>query len=342
MRSLARCLPLPHSARSLASPPFPTQRASERASGQGGVLTQSKREREREIERKKEREKERKRDRERKREKKKERKIEREEERKGGRERAKKRERENERKREREKARTREREKDRKREREKERKRERKREREKERKRETEKKKTREREKERKRERENERTRGREKERKGERENERTRERKEERKGGREKERKRERERESVVWRALVAPHSLKPSVLLLIRCPQSTVLLDMVGLDHMAVGIDVAAVVESQKYAPSQQCGAGNWWSRTDCRHCVSVTNDTADAPQTSLQEKIALLEKTLAGMEKELEKHQKKLNGPVGSTENPNASRPRARSWRRCRRISEYEGKL
>ena len=25
------------------------------------------------------------------------------------------------------------------------------------------------------------------------------------------------------------------------------------------------------------QKCGAGNWWSRTDCRHCASVTNDDA-----------------------------------------------------------------
>ena len=68
------------------------------------------------------------------------------------------------------------------------------------------------------------------------------------------------------------------------------------------------------------QKCGTGNWWSRADCRHCASVTNDAADAPQTSVQEKIAVLEKTLAGMgndepilagnrvlEKELEKLHK-----------------------------------
>ena len=58
-----------------------------------------------------------------------------------------------------------------------------------------------------------------------------------------------------MVWRAPVAPHSLyqAPFVLLLIRCPHGTVLLDMVGMDHMAVGmdVDVAAGVESRKYAP-------------------------------------------------------------------------------------------
>ena len=45
----------------------------------------------------------------------------------------------------------------------------------------------------------------------------------------------------------------IKPFVLLVIRCPLGTVLLDMVGMDHMAVGMDVdaAAGVESRKYAP-------------------------------------------------------------------------------------------
>ena len=52
-----------------------------------------------------------------------------------------------------------------------------------------------------------------------------------------------------------------------------------------------MAAGVESQKYAPRSN-GSGNWWSRTDCRHCASVANDDADAPQTSAQEKIAVLE--------------------------------------------------
>ena len=45
----------------------------------------------------------------------------------------------------------------------------------------------------------------------------------------------------------------IKPFVLLLIRCPHGTVLLDVVGVDHMAVGmdVDVAAGVESRKYDP-------------------------------------------------------------------------------------------
>ena len=67
------------------------------------------------------------------------------------------------------------------------------------------------------------------------------------------------------------------------------------------------------------------NWWSRTDCTHCRSVTNEAAQPPQTSTQEKIDILEKTLAVMgneetilagrkllEKEPDWHQKKLKGP------------------------------
>ena len=69
------------------------------------------------------------------------------------------------------------------------------------------------------------------------------------------------------------------------------------------------------------QKCSTGNCWSRTDCRHCSSVTNKAAELPQTSIQEKISILEKmgneepVLAGrrlLEKGLERHQKKLNGP------------------------------
>ena len=69
------------------------------------------------------------------------------------------------------------------------------------------------------------------------------------------------------------------------------------------------------------QTCSIGNWWSRTDCRHCASVTNEAADPPQTSTQEKLNILE-TLAVMgnedprlvgrkalEKELEWHQNEL---------------------------------
>ena len=45
----------------------------------------------------------------------------------------------------------------------------------------------------------------------------------------------------------------IKPFCLLLIRCPHGPVLLVMVGMDHMAAGmdVDVAAGVVSQRYAP-------------------------------------------------------------------------------------------
>ena len=36
------------------------------------------------------------------------------------------------------------------------------------------------------------------------------------------------------------------------------------------------------------QKCGTGNWWSRTDCRHCASVTSHDSDVPQSSTQEKL------------------------------------------------------
>ena len=134
-----------------------------------------------------------------------------------------------------------------------------------------------------------------------------------------------------------------------------------MVGMDHMAVcygrrrgSWGGKSEVRSYVYWFCQKCGTGNWWSRADCRHYASVTNGEADTPQTSAPEKIAVLEKTLAGMgddepildgkrvlEKELVKLQRKLNSPTktakhieakqkwinrtGSTENPNPSSPR-----------------
>ena len=134
-----------------------------------------------------------------------------------------------------------------------------------------------------------------------------------------------------------------------------------------MAVGMDVDVAagggkseVRSEVAWFCQKCGTGNWWSRTDCRHCASVTNDAADAPQTSVQEKFTL-EKTIAGMgNDEVEKNSKNSEGnsmvrrtlqstwrpsKIGSTENPNASSPfqlrmrvresnreRERFWFRC----------
>ena len=115
------------------------------------------------------------------------------------------------------------------------------------------------------------------------------------------------------------------------------------------------------------QKCGTGSWWSRTDCRHCVSVTNDDADALQTSAQEKIAVLEKTLAGMgrrrayfswqegsgertrqtPKEAQWSEEKRQSTsrpnkIGSTENPNVSSQRVQNWRSGKRASECEKKL
>ena len=77
------------------------------------------------------------------------------------------------------------------------------------------------------------------------------------------------------------------------------------------------------------QKCGTGNWWSRTDCRHCASVVSDDA-----------AVLEKTLAGMGDDepilagsrnskrssmARRKQQSTSRPnrIGSTENPNVSR-------------------
>ena len=61
-------------------------------------------------------------------------------------------------------------------------------------------------------------------------------------------------ERVSGLASTCCTPLSVSSSfVLLLIRCPHGTVLLVIVGLDHMAVGmdVDVAAGVESRKYDP-------------------------------------------------------------------------------------------
>ena len=76
---------------------------------------------------------------------------------------------------------------------------------------------------------------------------------------GKQRERERERERREREKREWFGEHLLhptlciKPFVLLLIRCPHGSVLLDMVGMDLLAVGmdVDVAAGVESRKYAP-------------------------------------------------------------------------------------------
>ena len=141
-----------------------------------------------------------------------------------------------------------------------------------------------------------------------------------------------------------------------------------MADLDRVAAGVDVdvAAGAENQRHTPRTNGSAGSAALETGgvarIADTASVTKDTADAPQTSIQEKIAVPEKTITGtgndepvpagkrvLEKEPGRHQKKLNGPEKHCEAhrgqakldqhgvQNASRPRARRWWRCRRISE-----
>ena len=112
------------------------------------------------------------------------------------------------------------------------------------------------------------------------------------------------------------------------------------------------------------KNCSVVDSWSRTECRRCASVTNDIAGGAADldrredcspgacmSNDEPISAGKRVL---ERELERHQKKLKrheergeahrGPnrIGSTESPKASRPRARSWRKCRRVSKLGTKL
>ena len=84
-----------------------------------------------------------------------------------------------------------------------------------------------------------------------------------------------------------------------------------------------------------------------------MSVTNDDADDPQTSAQEKIAVLEKTSAGMgddepilagkrvlEKELDKLQRRLNGPKKTANHIEAKQ----NWinRESKRLESESAKL
>ena len=91
---------------------------------------------------------------------------------------------------------------------------------------------------------------------------------------------------------------------------------------------------VRSEDERFCQKCSTGNWWSRTECRHCASVTNETAELPQTSIQKKTAVVERTLActgndesflvgrGVpEKELKRHQKNLIGPKNTAKHVEA---------------------
>ena len=127
-----------------------------------------------------------------------------------------------------------------------------------------------------------------------------------------------------------------------------------MVGMDHMAAGmdVDVAAGVESRKYAPmssgsarSAALGTGGVVQVADTVRVSGATTRISRSRQ--LRRKIAVLEKTLDGMgndepllagkkvlEKELEnskrssmarRKRQSTSRPnkIGSTENPNGSR-------------------
>ena len=120
------------------------------------------------------------------------------------------------------------------------------------------------------------------------------------REGEKEREREVQREREWFGEHLLHPTLCIKPFVLLLIRYPHGTVLLDMVGMDHgrRRGSWGGKSEVRSDFKCFCQKCGTENWWSRTDCRHCASVGSGDAEIPQSSTQEKIAVLENTLAGM--------------------------------------------
>ena len=191
-----------------------------------------------------------------------------------------------------------------------------------------------------------------------------------------ERKRVRERKRESVVWRAPVAPplSVSSPFVLLLIRCPHGTVLLVMVGLDHMAVGmdVDVAAGVESQKYAPmsngsakSAVLGTGGVVriadtvrvSRTTMRTCSA---DLGTGENRGLGEDVSWCGRRRAYLWLAREfgrKNSKNSKGrsmarrkrqstsrpnKIGLTENPKVSSQRVQNWRSGKRISECARRL
>ena len=156
----------------------------------------------------------------------------------------------------------------------------------------------------------------------------RKRERKKEREKERQRERERKREREKEKER-LGAPHSLYQALLFAF---------DQMSSWHSAAGFGWygsygswygrrrsswggKSEVRSDVEWFCQKCGTGDWWSRTDCRHCASVTSDDSDIPQSSTREKLLSSRRhwlvwattSLSWLlEKELEKLQKKLNGP------------------------------
>ena len=152
----------------------------------------------------------------------------------------------------------------------------------------------------------------------------------------------------------------IKPFVLLLIRCPHGTVLLVMVGLDHMAVSmdVDVAAGVESQKYAPmsngsarSAVLGTGGVVRIADTVRVSRTTMRIPHRPQhrrklLSWRRRWLVWRTTnpfwLAQefLEKELEKLQRKPNGPKKTAKHIEAKQ----NWidGECTRLESESAKL
>ena len=89
----------------------------------------------------------------------------------------------------------------------------------------------------------------------------------------------------------------IKPFVLLLIRCPHGTLLVDIVDLDRTAAGmdVDVAAgwrirgTLRGRMVLPEVQ-----HWKLVESYGLQTL----CECHETSLQEKVAVLEKTIAGM--------------------------------------------
>ena len=183
-----------------------------------------------------------------------------------------------------------------------------------------------------------------------------------------------EMERERGLASTCCTPLSVSsPFVLLLIRCPHGTVLLVMVGLDHMAVGmdVDVAVGVESQKYAPmsngsarSAVLGTGGVVRIADT---VRVSRTTMRMPRRPRHRKklLSWRRRLLVWVMTNLfwrarefwKKNSTNSKGSsmarrkrqstsrpnkIGSTENPNASSQRVLNWRSGKRASECEKKL
>ena len=161
----------------------------------------------------------------------------------------------------------------------------------------------------------------------------------------------------------------IKPFVLLLIRCPHGTVLLEMVGLDRMAVGmdVDVAAGVENQRTNGSARSAALESGgvvrnadtvrvSRTILRMCRRARSRRrlqswrrrwhVGATTSLFLQATEFWKQNSNGTRRNstARRSRRSTSRPnrVGSTESPNASRARARSWRRCRRVSEFGKKL